>query len=109
MDVNLDAPDGLPPDFPELKVPEGAVDIQCKFCKRSKYLTINTTVPPSQALAQQQLTLRWRRERGNQCAPCLNFQARKATPSKFRTHMALRLFKANTLQLFVFFWLVLFS
>lgn len=101
MEVDLDAPDGLPPEFPELKIPEGQADIQCKFCKRSKFLTINTTVSPSQALALQQLTLRWRRERGNQCAPCLNFQARKATPSKFRAHLALRLFKANTFQLFV--------
>lgn len=72
-------------DFPTLQLPPGQQDVSCKFCKRSKFLTPNTTMPAAQAIATNQLTLRWRRERGNICAPCFNFQANKTTPDKFRT------------------------
>ena len=73
-------------DFPALSIPPNCVDVLCKFCRRSKYLTPNTTVSKAQAVATNQLTIRWRRERGTQCAPCVNFQAKKDTPDEFRTH-----------------------
>lgn len=73
-------------EWPELEVPAGCVDVLCKFCKRSKYTHRNTLVGLAEAKAKNQLTLRWRRERGAICASCVNFQASKQTAEKFRTH-----------------------
>lgn len=79
------AADGEEPvQFPELKVPPGVADVLCKYCRRSKYTTPNTTMPPEVAIASNQLTLRWRRERGTQCAPCYNYQAKRNTPEKYQ-------------------------
>lgn len=74
--------------WPPLEIPIGATDITCKFCKRSKFLTPNTTMGLKQAIESNALTLRWRRERGNICAPCHGFQARKETEDEFRTAAA---------------------
>ena len=71
-------------DLPPLVVPEGAVDVLCKFCNRSKFTTPNATLSPQYAIPLGQRTLRWRRERGNVCSSCFNFQSRKSTKAKFK-------------------------
>lgn len=78
-------------DFPELAVPNGERDVLCKLCRRSKWTTPNTTMSRQMALQTGQLTLRWRRERGFQCAPCYNYQGKKSTPDKFKAHAVPRL------------------
>lgn len=72
-------------EWPELSVPPGQADVFCKYCRRSKYTTPNTVVGLQQAKETNALTLRWRRERGNLCAPCHAYQARRDTPDEFRT------------------------
>ena len=74
-----------PEEWPELTVPPGQTDVFCKFCRRSKYTTRNTVVGLQQAVETNAVTLRWRRERGNLCAPCHGYQARRDTPDEFRT------------------------
>ena len=97
-------PPDLPEGFPKLEVPPGLADVFCKYCRRSKYTTINTILSPQFAIETNQTTLRWRRERGNQCAPCLAFQSRKSTKTKFKPHNVTRLwfllsiFQSNSKQ-----------
>ena len=74
--------------WPALTVPQGSVDITCKYCGRSRFTSPNRLVSLAMATENDTFTIRWRRERGNLCAPCFNFQANKRTPDKFRTHAA---------------------
>lgn len=73
-------------EYPTLTIPPNCVDICCKFCKRSRWTTRNNVVPARVAIASNQLTLRWRRERGFQCSPCFNYQAKQSTPDKYRVN-----------------------
>ena len=77
-------------EWPELSIPVGQQDSFCKFCGRSRYTTRNTLMSLPQAQATGCLSLKWRRERGNICSPCVNFQAHKQTPDKYRTVSATR-------------------
>lgn len=65
-----------------LTIPDGLQDVLCKFCKRSKFLTKNTIACLEEAATTGAWSLRWRRDRGFQCGPCYNYQAKRGTKDK---------------------------